>query len=217
MLSSYVAQTQRLLHDPNGTLYPVPSLNVYVNEARQQIAIESQSVRGLIFYNLAANTQTVALSALTPAAGVQAIFAYRQIWSGTVNLSIRDWTYFASYLLDAGAGLISRDCSQFGDGLNAVIYTSPVGTALQVLRIDAVGLPIDLVDDTTLEALPVPWQNCVKYFAAYLAYLNSQRLPDAEKMFQLFELFLARARKMTKPTRLPDKYDTDWSGGKGGA
>jgi len=217
MLDSYVAQTRQLLHDPNGTLYPTISLTTYVNEARQQVALESQSVRGLINYTLPAATQSVPLATLPPPANVQAVFAFRQVWSGTTNLAVRDWSYFASFLLDAGPGTISRDCSQYSVGLTAILYTSPVGTGPQVLRIDSVGLPIDLIDNSTVEVIPVPWQNCVKYFAAYLAYCNAQRMQDADRMFKLFEVFMARASTMTKPTRLPDKYDKDWSGGKNGA
>jgi hypothetical protein len=48
VLNVYVSQTQRLLHDPQAQYFSVSDLTSYINTARSQIAIESQSVRVLI-------------------------------------------------------------------------------------------------------------------------------------------------------------------------
>ena len=47
-LNVYISQTQRLLHDPQAQYFSIADITVYINIARSQIAIESQSIRVLI-------------------------------------------------------------------------------------------------------------------------------------------------------------------------
>lgn len=47
-LNSYLQQTQRLLHDPQAQYFLTADLTAFINIARSQIAIESQSIRVLI-------------------------------------------------------------------------------------------------------------------------------------------------------------------------
>lgn len=47
MLNSYIQRTQRLLHDPNAQFWSVSDLTAYINEGRNQIAMEGQCIRVL--------------------------------------------------------------------------------------------------------------------------------------------------------------------------
>ena len=47
-LTAYQQATQRLLHDPNATYFPIADLTAYINTARGQIAMEGQCIRQLL-------------------------------------------------------------------------------------------------------------------------------------------------------------------------
>jgi hypothetical protein len=47
-LTAYQQQVQRLLHDPNATYYSLTDVTSYINTARNQIGLESQSIRVLV-------------------------------------------------------------------------------------------------------------------------------------------------------------------------
>ena len=72
---------------------------------------------------------------------------------------------------------------------------------------DCICTPVVLVDDTTAEAIPYPWTDCVPYFAAYLALMNSRRPEEAANMFKLYETFMKRARSFSESTFVPSYYD----------
>ena len=63
--------------------------------------------------------------------------------------------------------------------------------------------PIDLVNDSTVEAIPEYWQTSVPYYAAYLAYLSAQngaRQADAQNMHDRYMHHVERARKYANPS-----------------
>jgi hypothetical protein len=78
-----------------------------------------------------------------------------------------------------------------------------------VLSCNAVCYPIPLVDDTTVEAIPYPWTDCIPFFAAYWALLSSQtqaRMADALNYYKMYEEFSDRARKASNPDTLRWMY-----------
>jgi hypothetical protein len=71
---------------------------------------------------------------------------------------------------------------------------------------DTVCQPIALVDNTSVEAIPWPYTDSVKYYAAYLAYMNGQRPQDADRMETLYNKTMAEARSFTQRTFVPYIY-----------
>jgi len=100
--------------------------------------------------------------------------------------------------------------SRYGRGLGAVIYLWPIPAVVSQMDLDTYCQVIPLVNDTTVEALPEPWTNAVKYYAAYLAYLNAQRKDDAMFMQQLFKEHLVANGVADTPSMSPSAYDGDW-------
>ena len=81
------------------------------------------------------------------------------------------------------------------------------------MDIDSICIPVDLVDDTTPDAIPYPWTDAVPYYAAYICYMNSSRAADAMRMFSetqpfgQYQIFMRRARKMSEgSSKVPDQY-----------
>ena len=53
----------------------------------------------------------------------------------------------------------------------------------------------------------IRFQNAVKYYAAYLSYLGTQRPQQAEVMFQIWQSTLGRSRGATEHGRVVDWYN----------
>lgn len=96
-----------------------------------------------------------------------------------------------------------------GQGTAKQIYLYPIPS--QVLSMDAQTwcLPADLANDTTVEAIPDPWTEAVQYYAAYLAFSNSQRKADADRMETYYKTELITIRSTIEPDFIPDPYPDD--------
>jgi len=219
MLLSYLSQTRRLLQNPSSPvlLYSDADLTVAINEARQQLAAESASIRVLGTLAVTGGSPgpySFSAISLGSAVGVRAVMAVRTMWfviaSGQQWITPRGYEWFGSYVLNspvpqAGA---PNTWSQLGQGENGTIFLN-VPDMNYTLNVDTVCVPIDLVDDTTAEAIPPLWQSAVQYFAAYTALLGSQtsaRVKDADEYLQRYELFVQRARKFATPEVMPLQY-----------
>ena len=66
--------------------------------------------------------------------------------------------------------------------------------------------PIDLVDDTTAEAIPFPWTDAVPYFAAYLAFMSGRRPIEAKGMYDIYDATMKRSRSQSESSYVEDFY-----------
>lgn len=297
-LTAYQQDTQRLLHDPSATYYSLSDLTAYINKARNQIALESQSVRVLVCgvistitvtaggsgysaattmsvagsgmggvvvpdisggvitsatvvaggtsYDTSANTTVTATdsgggSGATFSAGLvggnlttvgQEIYTFASRNSaaqainsgvnqivGVMSVSVswgsmkpmldrRTWTDFQANFRAWTTGYVGQPAvwAQYGQGVNGSIYLCPMPAQVLNMDWDCFCEPIALVDDTTVEALPFPWTDAVQYYAAHLAYANSQRQADADAMMKLYVDNMKRARAMSDPSFIPSPY-----------
>jgi hypothetical protein len=229
VLTAYLTATQELLENPvpSPPLYATTDLINYVNEAREQIAGEGECIVGLAQGSLTNAVPAYSFSifssfsALTPGGtaltGIQGVLTIRQLSivnaAGTVNttLATRPWFWMERYWLNSGAAIASgqpREWGQLGRGANGTfsIGPAPVAGNFPHINADCALLPIPLVDDTTPEAIPVPWQDAVPFYAAYKALLSAQRRDDANQMFQRFEAYMRRAVQNSTPTRYPTNF-----------
>lgn len=100
--------------------------------------------------------------------------------------------------------------AQLGQGVNGSIYLFPWPAQPLQLDIQCAVTPVALVNDTTPEAIPYPWTDAVPYYAAYLAYMNSSRAEDAERLYQLYTIFMKRARAYSEAPFMPDWYGYEY-------
>lgn len=84
--------------------------------------------------------------------------------------------------------------AQFGQGVNGTVYTYPVPDQRYQAEWDCIILPSGLINDTSPEVIPVPWQFCVPYFAAFLTLDGAGRYDDGKKMLDRYEKFMKEAR-----------------------
>ena len=197
MLTAYLTRTQELLQNPvpSSPLYATTDLTSYINSARSQIAGESECIRVMGTLALMLGTQVYPFSSIvvTGTSGVSGVFTVRgatvAIASGQVWLTPRPFPWFQTYYLNnpVPQQATPRRYSQFGQGVSGSFYIDPVPDQPYTLSMDCACYPISLVDDTTAEALPFPWTDCVPYYAAYLALMSSQRTTDATAMWSQYQ------------------------------
>lgn len=96
--------------------------------------------------------------------------------------------------------------SQYGRGVDGSFYCYPPPSQTYPVEYDCLCMPIDLVDDTTPEAVPMPWQDAVKWFAAGMCYQDLQNGNRAREMFMLFDDFCHRYGAYAMPGRMMNQY-----------
>lgn len=121
------------------------------------------------------------------------------------------WTELQAYYRSYNNGMQNYPTiwSQYGQGVNGSIYVWPLPSQYSQMDWDCYCFPVALIDDTTPEAIPFPWTDCVPYYAAYLAYANAQRAEDSDRMFNDYERFMKRSRSMSETPFVPDYYSSD--------
>lgn len=222
MLNTYLAQTKRLLQTPSApiSLYADGDLDVYINEARVQVAGESQSIPQM--GTLAITTgnpgpypfTSIVYPTASTVTGIGATLNMRTAWyvvgAGQKWMRPRPWPWFCLFELNSPVPQTAppRAWTQYGQGENGSIYvnTPDIG---YTLKVDTICVPIALADDTTVEAVPPLWQTAVPYYAAYLALLSAQtsaRMEEAMKMFELYTEFTKRARTFATSEVMPTIY-----------
>lgn len=231
MLTAYQNATTRLLQNPAAPspLYATADITTWINSARGQLAGESKAVRFMGSLALSVGVNAYPFSAITltggDAAAIQGVLDVETLWyqvgSGQKWIRPRPWGWFARYELSNPVPPSGppKVWAQFGQGAAAQtspnpvgggsLYISPLPDYTYTVPVDAVCVPVPLVDDTTPEALPYLWTDAVAYYAAYLALMSAQtnaRLEYAKTMFGMYEEFVARARRASTPMTLPGIY-----------
>lgn len=195
---------------PVDPLYATTDLDNWINQARNQLAGESQSIRVLGTVDTTAGINLYPFSSITVTgtSGVASALHVRSIryavGTGYSRLRVRNYEWFESYELNTAVPPSGppQVWAQYAQGEAGSFFVSPVPDDVYVMTCDCVCLPIALVDDTTPEAIPPLWQDAVAYFAAYLALLSAQsaqRQSDANRMFERYTEFCDRARRFATP------------------
>ena len=217
MLTQYQNRLKRLLQNPAAptSLYATADLTDWINQARDQVALEGQCVRflgELVTVVGQRNYDFVDIDIGTAlATGRQGVLHVRSIRYGVADGSqmvyARAWEWFNQFNLNnpapqAGA---PEEWAQYGQGSGNVglgsgqsgsFYLDPAPDFTYTLTPDCVCYPVVLTDDTTVEAIPYPFTDAVAFLAAYFALLSAQmnaRSADAERMFNYYMTFMERA------------------------
>jgi hypothetical protein len=216
-LFDYLKRTRLLLHDESFARYRDGDLTSFINTARGQIAGEGECVRVYGSLPLTPPTQQYSFSAITFPTGTQGVAGPINVrmvtyqipgTQGQVMIAPREWEYFNQFVLSnpvpvAGA---PDEWAQFGQGASGTLFV-PLPDLPYVLACDTVCYPSPLVFDTDPDAVPYLFTDAVPYFAGYLAKITAGDAEGAKGMFQLYQMFMARARGMANPSVLPHQYE----------
>lgn len=209
-LFGYQQQVQLLLADVTQEKFNPGDLATYINEARGQIAADGECIRAMA---TTATTQGVSsyayTSFTTSASGVGGVGNIRSIWygvgTGQQYVCPKGFEWFGLYYLNnplAPQGPPDVWSLQ-GQGLAGTVYLGPTPDQAYTLTADAVCYPVNLTSDSTAEAIPAYWTDCVQFLACFYALINASMQDDADRMFRRYALYRDRARQFSNPSVLP--------------
>lgn len=179
VLSDYVTQTRRLLHDVSGNFWTTPELNDYINEARARTVSDTGCLRTLQTIVLQPNTENYAFGGLT---GVAIVSGGTGFANGTYNLSITGGggTGAAGTYTCAGGTVTSATITSQGKGYTSLpTVTFPNGGGVNV------SATVGVIDSMTLDALSVViiWGN----FRIPLEYMPFTELTARLRMWTTWQ------------------------------
>lgn len=235
MLTSYLARTNQLLQNPGAStqLYATADLTSYINQARGQLSGEVECCRflGTLTTQLSVRNYNFSSISLGSGNGLAGVINARQmlyaVASGYQWIRPRPWSWYFLFKLNnpvpqAGAPEVWSQFSQGGSGTGSEtgigtgtmtsgsFYVDPPPDLVYTLLIDCSCYPAALAADTDVEAIPYLFTDAVPYFAAYLALMSAQtsiRMEYAQKMFELYQMFVERANKASAPNVVRRQYE----------
>ena len=215
MLTQYETLTQALLQAPSSPipLIPTATLDTYINQSRLQVAAQGRCIRAYATLPLVAGQRVYPFSAVTGLpSGVADIYHIRQAWlqipgtTGQVKMYSREFEWFGQYALNDPVppqGFPTM-WSQFGQGEDGSIFVDPIPGIAFTMQVDALGVPVTLVDDSTPEAIPDIWTLAVPFYAAWWGFQSAQRQSDADMVMKRFQEQMGLARSAANPDILPE-------------
>jgi hypothetical protein len=96
--------------------------------------------------------------------------------------------------------------SQFGQGAAGSLYVYPLPSQIYLFELDTQCLPQDLLTDLSVEIIPDPWTDAVKYFTLHLCYLDLQNFNAANMYLGLFDQHLLRYSQYARIGRATNPY-----------
>ena len=214
-LFGYLKQTQRLLREENQELVNPQDLIDYINIARGQIAGEAECIRAIGTVSTVISQNTYAISAInfgvSATTGIQGAINIRRITYALAQgygwIDTRPWEWFDYYHLNTPVPINGPPSvwSQYGQGAASSVesgsfYLGPPPDNAYTLYCDCSCFPINLVNNTTVEAIPYLWTDAVPFFAAYYAFMNLMQDDKAERMYSYYTRFVQRARRSANPS-----------------
>jgi len=228
MLTSYLTRTKQLLQYPATSaaqLYSDTDLTSWINQARGQIAGETECCRylGTLTTNLNVRNYNFSAINLGVGTGLAGVINARQmlyaVASGYQWIRPRPWAWYWLFKYNnpvpkQGSPEVWSQFSQGGSGQGSItgigsgsmtsgsFYLDPPPDLVYTLLIDCSCYPNALTADSDVEAIPYLFTDAVPYFAAYLALMSAQadaRLEQAQRLFDLYKMFVQRASQAAAP------------------
>jgi hypothetical protein len=197
-----------LLHDANGVIWSTPELTGYINEGRNQVALDTACLRMLDTVTFLTGQETYAWSTLITQPGIDLLNVIVLCGQTRIPLIYRPWSVFNAYFRTWQSNA-SRPAawSNFGPGAAAVIYIQPVPDQNYTAYLDYHYTPQPLVDNTTVDQLVYPYTTAVPYYAAFKAKFKTQSYGEAEAYNQQYRTKAAWCISTAYTRRMPDIYN----------
>lgn len=182
-LSTYLTQVRQLLHDPNGQMWPDSELTGYINLARRRVARDTYCLRQLdTGVTLVTGQERYVIDSTVSATyqgRVVAIIGIDLYWGNTrYPLWYAPWTVF-SRNMRMWTQMQQRPTVFTRQGA-LTVYVGYTPDQNYVTDWDIAIVPMDLVNDSTVEELVPPFVDIVQWWAAHLAKFKEQAMGEAE-------------------------------------
>jgi len=209
LLSGYITEVRRLLHDANGNFYSDAELTDYINDARDRVCRDTGCLRELQSYTLTASQEAYTFSALPSGSNTLDIVNINIFWGNSrMPLLYRPWTDFNAQLR-YWQNYTGRPVAYSIYGQNT-IYVGPVPDQAYQCEFDTVILPNTLVSDVTSEQIQDPYTAPVAYYAAYKAKFKEQSYGESEIFKQQYESQVRNVLTTVFTRRIPTPYSAPY-------
>lgn len=133
-------------------------------------------------------------------------------WGGVSRPSL-DWQPWDDYQAYCRAYAVLNSSypsvwTVYNDGPAGEIWMFPIPSVVGEIELDAIVGPADVFTDADPEAIPSVFYNSLKFLAASLAFMTSQRYAQAQVMENQFADRLGIARVAVDRGKTPSYYDT---------
>ncbi len=209
LLSTYTTQVQRLLHDTSTNFWPKAELTDYINEARNRVAQDTKCLRQLVTtVTLPVNQEVYNPLTFLPAAigplviDVMGITVY---WGNTR----RKLRYYAFTEFDPQYrywNQLQTIPEAYSRVSPTILYIGPIPDQAYVSDWEVAVNPVPLVDDTTVDQIPVPFTEPVKYYAAYLAKWKEQSIGETQIFLKEYARNLQWVARSWMTRLVPNPY-----------
>ena len=205
LLSDYITQVQRLLHDSNQSYWTINELTDYINWARNRVVADTGCNRILQIVTLNAGQETYPWASLPSGVNTFDVLNLTVIWNSMrvpcnymtfteFNLKMRAWKSFQS-----------RPVTFSVYGQNTV-YVAPIPDQTYQSEWDTVVAPAVLVNQTDQDTIPFPFSEPVPFYAAYLAKYNEQSVQEADLLLKSYSQKIGAALRSSFTRRIANQY-----------
>jgi hypothetical protein len=211
-LNDYITALRDLVHDPSANFFTNATLTRYINDGRNRICQDTKCLRQLVpSITLTYNVEQYLINS----SGL-GIFQGRAIdvmevdlYDGGTRYPLRylPWSRFNTTYRYFTGNLQKPEAFTRMGGLSLFIGPTP-NQNYNSDWIIAVN-PIPLVDNTTVDEIPVPFTEPVVFWAAYLARLGEQSLAEADIFKQQYESRKQMVQRSFQTWVIPDPYADD--------
>ena len=144
--------------------------------------------------------------------GVVDVYNVAVSWGGNKPaMSWMPWQDLQAYARSITNGTTSYPVvfSKYQEGESGQVWLFPVPSIATEMEWDCSCVPEPLVNDTTPEAIPQPYTNAVRFYAAKLAYFSSQRFGMADIMEEEFQKHMMTDAAAVNTGAVPNYYYAD--------
>ena len=204
LLSDYVTDVRRLLHDSTGAYWTTPELIDYINEARNRVVADTGCNRVVQTGVLVIGQEAYPLSSF----GKNDTFDVLNIrlqW-GTLWYQM-DYKPFGqlSTLMRAWSTWKQRPAA-FSVYGQQTIYVAPVPDQAYPIELDTIVAPAPLVNQSDYDFIAFPYIGLVKFYAAYLAKFKEQSYDEASRFESEYTKRLKEALRSSFTRRIASMY-----------
>ena len=186
VLSDYITECRRLLHDANGNFYSDSELTDYINQGRIRLVRDTGCLRTYQTSSVAQNQEVLLTSSLPSGTSTLDIINFNLIWGNTrIALQYLPFTDFNArlrYYQNYTGRPIAY--SMYGQ---TSIYLGPVPDQTYSVELDTVIMPTALSTTSPTETIPDPYTTPVAFYACHKAKYKEQAYGESEIFSQEYK------------------------------
>ena len=208
-LSDYITECRRLLHDATGAFYSDQELTDDINIARNRLVRDTGCLRELQTGAAILNQEVYSLDDLPYGSKTYDVLNINLYWGNTrVPMRYLPWTQFNAELR-FWQNYVGRPIafSMYGQ---RKYYLSPVPDQNYVTELDTIIAPNDLVDDSSIEQIPLEFTGPVAFYACHQAKYKEQSFGESEIFKQEYIKRMQNVLATSYTRRIPNPYSTPY-------